>query len=101
MIVLFRLPIRRHNWPGLKLDPEQFGRPAARTFESRLLACGLPARLSETQVQLRRFALRPYHAKTCRRQGDQQRGDGSASRNIEPLSRGASQPSDTNLFVFK
>src|SRR5262245_15665777 len=101
MIVRLQLPVWRVDRPGLKLEAEQFGRRAARTFESRLLPGGLPARLSETQIQFRRFAFRLDHAKTRWGQGDQQRGAGSTRQNIKPLSRSANQPSDANLLVFE
>jgi hypothetical protein len=50
MIMRLRLHVRGVDRFGLKLEPEQFGRRAARTFESHLITGGLPTRLPETQV---------------------------------------------------
>src|SRR5262245_49009379 len=101
MIVRLWLSLLSVNRPGLKLEQEQFRRLAARTFESRSISGGLPARLSEAQVQLRRFAIRHNHAKTRRGQCDQQRGTRNVRWSIKPLTRVANQPRDTNLLVFK
>jgi hypothetical protein len=37
VIMLLRLPVRRGNWPGLKLEAEQFSRRIALIFEKTLL----------------------------------------------------------------
>jgi hypothetical protein len=42
---------------GLEFDPEQFGRRAAWTFESRMLTGWLPTSLPETQIPFRCFAI--------------------------------------------
>ena len=49
MIMRLRLHVRGVDRFGLKLEPEQFSRRAARTFELRLLTGGLPTCLPETQ----------------------------------------------------
>src|SRR5262249_32070445 len=101
MIVRLWLSLLGINRPGLKLEQEHLGRLAARAFDSHSLVGGLPACLSETQVQLRRFAIRPDHAKTRPGQCDQQSGTGNACRNIEHRSRSANQPRDANLLILK